>query len=222
MSDNLNQLGKSLNKNRDIADTALRKDRPIIPQIERVRDTMDPEIPFTLEFEQKFDGHRVLLDLVFLPPPKTGCCADCSCSICEFFDGGVTETLYLTTYAYIPDTVHVFKNNIEITTFEETDPALSQVTVWAHNNENIVICYVYDVCLGGTTLASFPSECKVYIDNIDCTYWMFGSDTITPTEILHRWREIDISQYVKGSGLHTLKITSTAGVGRVDARVALG
>lgn len=69
--------------------------------------------------------------------------------------------------------------------------------------------------------ASFPADCKVFIDNIDCTYWMFGSDTITPTELLHRWRDIDISQYVKGVGLHTLTITSAAGVGRVDARVEL-
>lgn len=69
--------------------------------------------------------------------------------------------------------------------------------------------------------ASFPAECKVFIDNIDCTYWLFGSDTITPSELLHRWVDIDISQYVKGNGLHTLKITALSGVGRVDARVAL-
>lgn len=69
--------------------------------------------------------------------------------------------------------------------------------------------------------ASYPSECKVFIDNIDCTYWLFGSDTITPTELQHRWRKIDISQYVNHVGLHTLKITATNGVGRVDARVEL-
>lgn len=69
--------------------------------------------------------------------------------------------------------------------------------------------------------ASFPSECKIFIDDIDCTYWLFGSDTITPTELQHRWRDVDISIYVKEVGLHTLKVTATAGVGRVDARVAI-
>lgn len=69
--------------------------------------------------------------------------------------------------------------------------------------------------------ASFPAECKVFIDEIDCTYWLFGSDTITPTELQHRWRDIDISMYVKGAGLHTLKVTANSGVGRVDARIEL-
>lgn len=69
--------------------------------------------------------------------------------------------------------------------------------------------------------AAFPTECKVFIDNVDCTQWMFGSDTITPTEIKHQWRDIDITNFVKGPGLHTIKITAAAGVGRVDARVEI-
>lgn len=72
-----------------------------------------------------------------------------------------------------------------------------------------------------TTPPAFPSECKVFIDNVDCTYWLFGENTITPDEILHHWRKIDISQFVKGAGLHTVKVTATAGVGRLDARVEL-
>lgn len=71
------------------------------------------------------------------------------------------------------------------------------------------------------TAPSYPSECKVFIDDIDCTYWLFGADFITPTEIMHRWRKVDISQYVKGAGLHTLRVTAGAGVGRIDARVEL-
>lgn len=71
------------------------------------------------------------------------------------------------------------------------------------------------------TPPSFPSDCKVFIDDLDCTFWMFGSDTITPTEIQHRWRGIDISQWVKVPGLHTIRITAVAGVGRVDARVEI-
>lgn len=69
--------------------------------------------------------------------------------------------------------------------------------------------------------ASFPADCRVFIDGIDCTQWLFGKETITPTEVQHRWRDIDITSYVKGVGLHTIKITAEAGVGRVDARVEL-
>lgn len=71
------------------------------------------------------------------------------------------------------------------------------------------------------TAASFPTDCKVFIDDIDCTNWMFGSDTISPTEIQHRWRNIDITQYVKVPGLHTLRVVPLAGVGRLDARVEI-
>lgn len=68
---------------------------------------------------------------------------------------------------------------------------------------------------------AFPTDCRVFIDNVDCTQWLFGSETITPTLIKHIWRNIDLSLYVKGPGLHTLKITADAGVGRVDARVEI-
>ena len=71
------------------------------------------------------------------------------------------------------------------------------------------------------TAPSYPSECKVFIDDIDCTYWLFGADTISPTELQNSWRKVDISQYVRGAGLHKLKVTATNGVGRIDARVEL-
>jgi len=71
------------------------------------------------------------------------------------------------------------------------------------------------------TPPSFPENCRVFIDGIDCTYWLFGKETITPTELDHRWHDVDISLYVKGPGLHKLQITAESGVGRVDARVAL-
>lgn len=147
MSDNLNQLGNNLKSNKRKSESALNKDRKIIPQVERVRDVMDPTVPFELEFKTTTNSHRLLLDLNFMPPPSTGCCADCSCSICEFFDGGVTETLFITTYGYVPRSVVVFKNDIPTTDFTETDPPRGQITVWAHNNEDIIICYVYDICI---------------------------------------------------------------------------
>lgn len=71
------------------------------------------------------------------------------------------------------------------------------------------------------TTPAFPADCRVFIDDVDCTYWLFGVDTITPDDINHRWRDIDISQFVKGAGLHTIKVTADSGVGRLDARVEL-
>lgn len=222
MSDNLNELGKNLKSNRKRTSQGLGKNRHIIPQTERVRDIMDPTVAFELEFKTKINSHRVYLNLDFMPPPSSACCEGCSCTACDFFNGGATETTYILTYAYIPGTARVFINNEPSTQFVETEPAQAEIVVYAHNDDEITVCYVYNICIGGETVpASFPTECKVYIDNLDCTYWMFGSDTISPDEIQHRWRNIDISQWVKTPGLHTLRVTSGAGVGRVDARVEI-
>lgn len=71
--------------------------------------------------------------------------------------------------------------------------------------------------------ASFPADCRVFIDDVDVTPWLFGGrETITPTELKHRWGKIDISLYVKGPGLHKLKVTAESGVGRLDARLEIG
>lgn len=147
MRDNLNQVGKTLKSNKKKSDDALNKIKKIIPQVERVRDVMDPVIPFEIEVDINKGKTKVLLDLNFMPPPATGCCADCSCAVCEFFDRGITETVYTVTYGYVPQSVTVFKNNVETRDFTETDPARGIVTVWAHNNEDVIICYIYNICL---------------------------------------------------------------------------
>lgn len=145
--DNLNQLGKGLKQGSNKSTRALKRTKKIIPQVERVRDIVDSTVPVTLEFKILHEDHRVLLDLNFMPPPKTGCCAGCFCSVCEFFDGGITETEVQLTYAYVPGTVVVFKNDIETQYFEETDPQLALITLWAHNDEDVIVCYVYDTCI---------------------------------------------------------------------------
>ena len=70
-------------------------------------------------------------------------------------------------------------------------------------------------------MASYPTEIKIYIDDVDATYWLFGEDTINPTEIEHEWRDIDITSFIQGAGLHTLKVVPVAGVGRVEARLEI-
>lgn len=68
-------------------------------------------------------------------------------------------------------------------------------------------------------MASYPTGVKVFIDDMDITKFIFGVDTITLSDLQNRWRNIDITPYVKYAGLHKLRVTAEAGVGRVEARV---
>lgn len=147
--DNLNQVGGNLSSNRKKSDRSINRTKKIIPQIERVRDVLDFSIPMEFQFVQKFEGHRVMFTLTFYPPPKNGCCADCYCAVCEFYDGGTTETQLQTTYSYIPGSITAFKNNVVTTNYTETNPQAGEVTLWAHTNEDVVLCYQYDACIGG-------------------------------------------------------------------------
>lgn len=69
--------------------------------------------------------------------------------------------------------------------------------------------------------SSYPTDIKVYIDDEDITKSVFGEDAITLTDLENTWRNIDITPYVKYVGLHKLRITAEAGVGRVDAKVTI-
>jgi hypothetical protein len=68
---------------------------------------------------------------------------------------------------------------------------------------------------------TYPTDVKVFIDDLDVTKMIFGEDTITLTDLQNTWRNIDITPYVRYAGLHKLRITAAAGVGRVEARVAI-
>lgn len=67
----------------------------------------------------------------------------------------------------------------------------------------------------------YPTGCKLYVDGVDVTKWVFGTSTIDPTDTLNTWRNIDISTFIKGPGMHKIEITATGGVGRVEARVEI-
>jgi hypothetical protein len=71
------------------------------------------------------------------------------------------------------------------------------------------------------TPREYPTGIKVYIDDEDITRLAFGEDTITLTEFDNAWRDIDITPYLKYAGLHKLRITAEAGVGRVDAKITI-
>jgi hypothetical protein len=66
---------------------------------------------------------------------------------------------------------------------------------------------------------TYPTGVRVYIDGIDCTAWIFGSDTINPSDVQNEYEDINISSYLHGVGTHTIEITCDAGVGKVEARI---
>lgn len=68
---------------------------------------------------------------------------------------------------------------------------------------------------------SYPTGIRVYLDDEDITKVVFGVDTIELTDLENTWRNIDITPYVKYAGLHKLRVTAEAGVGRVDAKISI-
>lgn len=67
----------------------------------------------------------------------------------------------------------------------------------------------------------YPSDVKVYIDGKDVTKWIFGSETVTISNVNRVWKNIDITSFIKGFGSHKIEVTCGAGVGRVEARVEI-
>jgi hypothetical protein len=66
---------------------------------------------------------------------------------------------------------------------------------------------------------TYPTNVKMLIDGVDVTYWVFGVEALTLSDINRKFRDVDISPYVHGDGEHTLEITCTSNVGRVEARI---
>lgn len=69
--------------------------------------------------------------------------------------------------------------------------------------------------------ASYPTGIKVFLDDEDITKAVFGAETIELSDLENTWRNVDITPYVKYVGLHKLRITAEAGIGRVDAKVTI-
>lgn len=69
--------------------------------------------------------------------------------------------------------------------------------------------------------ASYPTGIRVFIDDEDITEAVFGEETIELSDLQNAWRNMDITPYIKYAGLHKLRITAEAGVGRVDAKISI-
>lgn len=113
--DNLQQVGKDLGQIKVNTATALRREYPKRPAVERARDIFDSLVPFEMEFEVDVPHGTITLDLVFSRPPDNDCCASCICSICEIYTSGF---IFTTTYAYASNSVRVIRV-INSTTQEE-------------------------------------------------------------------------------------------------------
>jgi hypothetical protein len=84
---------------------------------------------------------------------------------------------------------------------------------------------------------AYPTGLKIFIDGVDCTYYIFGSNTFDPSVTRDTFRDLDITPYLrkpispmkmtdrnyKGNAgvqdVHTIEITAQDGNGRVEARV---
>lgn len=67
----------------------------------------------------------------------------------------------------------------------------------------------------------YPTEVSILLDGKDITKWIFGQDTITLSNVANTWRNIDLSSYISGPGIHTLEVQCVSGVGRVEARLEI-
>jgi hypothetical protein len=70
-------------------------------------------------------------------------------------------------------------------------------------------------------MATYPTGIRIYVDDVDVTYWIFGEETLELNEIEYRFPDIDLSPYCAEPGEHTLEITCDDGIGRVEARIEI-
>jgi hypothetical protein len=82
---------------------------------------------------------------------------------------------------------------------------------------------------------AYPTGLKIFIDGEDCTFYIFGTNTFTPTDENNIIRGIDITPYLRtidnlsgdryfkpnsqGQNIHTIEVTAEDGSGRVECRV---
>jgi hypothetical protein len=150
--DQVNELGKVLNKNARKAKHAAKKQQVEYPMGERARDIFDSIVPYSMIFRVPRKGASVSAEVRFeLPPPLDGlgnCCSDCFCSMCEEYTfNQVDNQIILTTYPYIAGTVKVFDKKGLTSGVVETDPDAGIIDLnyypVAESTNIITVCYIY-------------------------------------------------------------------------------
>lgn len=69
---------------------------------------------------------------------------------------------------------------------------------------------------------AYPTGLKIYIDDKDATFYIFGVNKLDPDPLQGTdiFRDVDITPYLrKTPGRHTVKVTAENGNGRIEARV---
>ena len=84
---------------------------------------------------------------------------------------------------------------------------------------------------------AYPSGLKIFVDGVDCTYYIFNDNTFDPDPTNNIFRDINITPFLRKptspmkmkdrnyngdsalSDLHTIEITAEDGNGRVECRV---
>lgn len=70
-------------------------------------------------------------------------------------------------------------------------------------------------------MATYPTGIKIYLDGQDITMNVTGQTELNPSDAKHEWRNLDITNFIKGPGIHRIEITAADGVGRAEARVEI-
>lgn len=82
---------------------------------------------------------------------------------------------------------------------------------------------------------AYPTGVKIFIDGVDCTYYITGYDAFDPTGLNNTFRDVNITPYLRrstsvakmvdrnykgsDSDLHTIEIIAADGNGRAECRV---
>lgn len=146
-SDNLNQVGKYIRRAGRVADQALKRTRPLIPDRDRVKDTLSSVYPFKMKVISE-GNKRTLIEIKFDKPPPSDCGVGCYSTSCEkfsLFNGGHSIGL---TNSYEVGSVTVYLNGDPLSPIQwfEENPGAGQVYVQVPGIGLVVVCYTYITC----------------------------------------------------------------------------
>lgn len=173
MADKLTQVAKQIGKTKRDAEHALTRYQPTHPKIERTRDIFDPIVPFEMEFDTERNDGTTFMDLLFNKAPPLNCSCDGRFMMfCEEFTLGAGSHLIQVTARYIPNSVIVFKDGVQLinpTNFYEYAPSTGHVYInsTSGTEQTFNICYLRDTWLPCT---GFFNQTDMTVSEIDFDY----------------------------------------------------
>ncbi len=140
----IDDIGRYINKSNKGIEDALSRYSEIFPLVERGRDFLNFDLPFTMDFKIKVKGNRITLDLNFNLPTPELCCIEAVCDVCErkiALESGPLQTFH--TVHTINAVTAVWINDAlqeGVTTFDGTSVTINP---YLDERDEIVICYTY-------------------------------------------------------------------------------